>query len=199
MGLADSGRNRPRMKSSISTGTSVMASSDEKPTASVLVQASGRNMRPSWASSRKTGRNETTMMTSEKKMAGPTCLAASSRICASRCSAVAGQTIAVETLADWDPCRREMAVAVFHHDNGGVHQHSDGQRQPAQRHDVGAHVQVIHRDERRNDGDGQRQNRDERRAEVEEENDDDQADDDRLFQQIALQGLDGFVNQSERS
>ena len=79
-GFRDSGRNRPRMKRSISTGTSVIANSEEKPTASVFVQARGRNMRPSCASSRKTGRKETTMMTREKKIAGPTCLAASSRM-----------------------------------------------------------------------------------------------------------------------
>src|SRR5216683_1239877 len=57
-GFRDSGRRRPRMKRTISTGTSVMASKDEKPTASVFVQASGRNIRPSCASSKKTGRNE---------------------------------------------------------------------------------------------------------------------------------------------
>src|SRR5207245_2969846 len=79
-GFRDSGRRRPRIKRTISTGTRVMARSDEKPTANVFVQASGRNIRPSWASSKKTGRNETTMIKSEKKMAGPTCLAESSKI-----------------------------------------------------------------------------------------------------------------------
>ncbi len=64
-GFCDSGRSLPRRQSGISAGTSVMESSEEKMSASVLVQASGRNMRPSCASSRKTGRNETTMMMSE--------------------------------------------------------------------------------------------------------------------------------------
>jgi hypothetical protein len=41
-----------------------------------LVNASGRNIRPSCASSRKTGTNETMMIASEKKMARATCLAA---------------------------------------------------------------------------------------------------------------------------
>ena len=63
----------------MSTGTRVMARTEEKPTARVLVQARGRNMRPSCDSSKKTGRKETTMITSEKNMAGPTCLAASNR------------------------------------------------------------------------------------------------------------------------
>jgi len=79
-GSAITGRGRPRMKRTISTGTSVMASKDEKPTANVFVQASGRNIRPSWASSRKTGRKDTTMMSSEKKIAGPTCFAESNKI-----------------------------------------------------------------------------------------------------------------------
>src|SRR5579864_1479885 len=76
-GFSDSGRSLPLMNITINTGTSVIASSDENPTASVFVQASGRNMRPSWASSKNTGRNETTMIRSEKNNAGPTCLAAS--------------------------------------------------------------------------------------------------------------------------
>ena len=76
MGFVDSGFNLPRMKISISTGTRVIARTDENPIARVLVQARGRNILPSCASSRNTGRNETTMMMSEKKMGGPTCLAA---------------------------------------------------------------------------------------------------------------------------
>ena len=64
-GFFDSGRNFPRRHSGMRAGTSVMESNEEKMRASVLVQARGRNMRPSWASSRKTGRNDTTMMMSE--------------------------------------------------------------------------------------------------------------------------------------
>src|SRR5216117_4209923 len=79
-GFRDSGRRRPRIKRIIKTGTSVMASKDEKPTANVFVQASGRNILPSCASSKKTGKNDTTMISSEKKIAGPTCFAESSKI-----------------------------------------------------------------------------------------------------------------------
>src|SRR6266699_6772115 len=57
-GFRDSGRSGPRMKRTIKTGTSVMASKDEKPTANVFVQASGRNILPSCASSKKTGRKD---------------------------------------------------------------------------------------------------------------------------------------------
>src|SRR5713101_7634103 len=80
MGFSDSGRNLPFMNMTISTGTSVMAKTEEKPTASVFVHANGLNIRPSCASSKKTGRKETTMITSEKKIAGPTCFAESKRI-----------------------------------------------------------------------------------------------------------------------
>ncbi len=41
----------------------------------VFVNASGRNSLPSCPSSRNTGRNDTTMMATEKKIAGPTCFA----------------------------------------------------------------------------------------------------------------------------
>ena len=64
------------MKIVISTGTSVIDSSAAKIIANVLVNASGRNMRPSCASSRNTGTNETMMIASEKKIARPTCRAA---------------------------------------------------------------------------------------------------------------------------
>ena len=42
-------------------------------------------------------------------------------------------------------------------------------------------------------GDRQRQNRNERRAEVEKKDDDDEADDDGLFDQVALQRVDRIV------
>ena len=46
---------------------------------------------------------------------------------------------------------RQVAVAVFHHDDGGIDQDADGQRQSAQRHDVGTDMQEIHRDEGRDE------------------------------------------------
>src|SRR6266478_1525298 len=80
MGFRDSGISRPRMNRIMSTGTSVIAKTEEKPTASVFVHANGRNIRPSCASNKKTGRKETTTITSEKKIAGPTCFVESKRI-----------------------------------------------------------------------------------------------------------------------
>ena len=78
MGFCDSGFSRlPLMKMIISTGTSVMDRRDAAIIANVLVNASGRNIRPSCASSRKTGTNEMTMIAREKKIGRATCLAAS--------------------------------------------------------------------------------------------------------------------------
>ena len=56
---------RPRMKSPISTGTSVMLSKLAAAIAKVFVSASGVKSRPSWPSSVNTGMNETVMMSSE--------------------------------------------------------------------------------------------------------------------------------------
>ena len=99
-----------------------MASIEEKPTAEVFVQASGRNMRPSCASSRNTGRKETTMMSNEKNSAGQPALP--------RRSGCAGAP--VQELRSLSRMLREMAISVFHHHDCRIHQHSDGQRQPAQ-------------------------------------------------------------------
>ena len=60
--------NGPRTSHVQSTGTIVTASKVEPSIANVFVKASGRNIRPSCASSRKTGVNEMMMMASEKKI-----------------------------------------------------------------------------------------------------------------------------------
>ena len=80
-GFFASGITLPRMKSSISTGTSVTDSSAAPAIANVLVQASGANRRPSCASSVNTGRNETVMISSEMNSAGPTSRQASTIAC----------------------------------------------------------------------------------------------------------------------
>ena len=59
----------------MSTGTSVMAMMADPPKTKVLVNASGRNSFPSCPSSRNTGRKETTMIATAKKMGRPTCFA----------------------------------------------------------------------------------------------------------------------------
>src|SRR5437660_4027051 len=65
-GFFDSGCSLPLINMTINTGTRVIASNEENATANVFVQPSGLNMRPSCASSRKTERNDPTMITRQK-------------------------------------------------------------------------------------------------------------------------------------
>src|SRR2546430_14732505 len=60
----------------MSAGTSVTESSAAAAIAKVLVSASGRNSRPSWSSSVKTGRNDSVMIRRDMNSAGPTSRAA---------------------------------------------------------------------------------------------------------------------------
>ena len=120
-GFRDSGRSLPLMSMSISIGTSVIARRDEKPTASVLVQASGRNMRPSCASSKKTGRNETTIISNEKKQRRPNLLGSVYQNLAALCL-IHGTGILPFS---------EMAIPVLDHHNGRVHQNANGKSQTA--------------------------------------------------------------------
>src|SRR5215210_1993084 len=102
-------------------------------------------MRPSWASSMKTGTNDTMMIAREKKIARPTC-----------CAAALGR------LAD-------AAVRVLDDDDRRVHQLPDRKGDSAEGHDVRRDPQVVHGDERHDHGDRQRDDRYQRRAEMEQE------------------------------
>ena len=57
-------------------------------------------------------------------------------------------------------------------------------------------MQVVHGDERRDDCNGKRDDGNQCGTKVEEENDNDEADDDCFLDQIALQCLNGFLNQA---
>jgi hypothetical protein len=70
----------PRTNATISAGTSVTDNTAAAAIANVFVKASGLNSRPSCASSVKTGRNDTVMISRLKKSDGPTSLAASTMI-----------------------------------------------------------------------------------------------------------------------
>ena len=74
----------------------------------LLVQASGVNSRPSWASRAKTGRNDTVMMRSEKKRAGPTSFDARVTM-AHRSSAVSMPVSSRATVSGSTPCSRSFA------------------------------------------------------------------------------------------
>ena len=172
----------------------MIARIDEKVIAKVLVSASGRNIRPSCASSRKTGRKETTMMISEKKSGRPTCFAACRRIC-------------WRSASDTEPPfwrglmlpLGQVTIAILDHHDRSVDQHADRESQSAERHDVGADPEVIHRDKRGEQREGKGENRDQRGPEMEQEYDDHKADNDRFFGQIAPRVLIESLIKPERS
>ena len=99
-----------------------------KPMAKVLVNASGLKSRPSCASSVKMGRNETVMISREKKSGRPTSWAASIRTSRRGLPGV----------------MLEVLVGVLDHDDRGVDHGPDGDGDPAQAHDVGAQADVAH-------------------------------------------------------
>ena len=71
--LSRSLRNRPRTKNVQSAGTSVMLRMATAASAKLFVKASGRNIFPSSPPSAKTGRNDNSMISTEKKIGRPTC------------------------------------------------------------------------------------------------------------------------------
>src|SRR6058998_3271259 len=76
MGFSSSARILPFTNQPMSAGMSVTESSAAAAIAKVLVSASGRNNRPSWSSSVKTGRNDSVMIRRDMNSAGPTSRAA---------------------------------------------------------------------------------------------------------------------------
>ena len=84
---------------------------------------------------------------------------------------------------------------VLHHDDGGVDHGSDRYGDAAQRHDVRGEPHVLHRDERKQDRDGQQQGGDQRGAEVQQEEQDHEGDDDQLLDQRVLERLDAGADE----
>jgi hypothetical protein len=87
----------------------------------------------------------------------------------------------------------ERLVRVLDHDDGRIHHRADGDGDAAQRHDVARQGAAKHRHERQNDRDGQRDDRDQRRADVPEENQADERHDDALLDQLFAQRVDGAL------
>src|SRR6185437_3088039 len=65
-----------------------------------------------------------------------------------------------------------------------------------ERHDVARDLQPVHGDEGGDDGNGNREDRNQRGADVPEEHDDDEADDDRLRNEVALQSMDRGLDET---
>ena len=83
--------------------------------------------------------------------------------------------------------RFEMLVRVLDHHDRRVDHRADRDRDPAERHQVRVHALVAHHDERGQHAERQRQDRDERAAQVEQEHRADDADDHELLDQLVLQ------------
>ena len=89
----------------------------------------------------------------------------------------------------------QVLMGVFNHDDGGVDHRSDGDRDAAKAHDVGAQTEEIHAQVSDEDAKWQSDNRDQRTAYVQQEDDADQGDDDAFLRQRALESVDRAVDQ----
>src|SRR5205823_1851822 len=89
----------------------------------------------------------------------------------------------------------ERLVRVLDHDDRRIHHRADRNRDAAKRHDVRRQIHPPHRDERQDDGDGQRDDRHQRGTHVPEKNDADESDHDAFFNQLFTQRCDRAPDQ----
>ena len=89
----------------------------------------------------------------------------------------------------------EFLVSLFHHYNGGIHHHADGNRDSAEGHDVRRHPGELHQNEGNDYGDGDGKDRDQSARDVPEEHEDDRANDEEFFREGLLQGVDRAENE----
>ena len=86
-------------------------------------------------------------------------------------------------------------MSVLNHDNGCVHHRADRDCDPAKAHDVGAEPEKIHAEIRDQHAERQRDDGDQRAANVKEEQDAHKRDDQALFNQGAFEVVDRAINQ----
>ena len=133
--------------------------------------------------------NDSVMISSEKNSAGPDLRGG--------VADDAPLLVAVELLTRMRVVPRlDVLVRVLDHHDRGIDHRADRDRDAAERHDVGVHALVVHDDERRQHAERQRDDRDERRAQVEQEHDADQRDDDEFLDQLFLQVVDRALDQA---
>ena len=84
---------------------------------------------------------------------------------------------------------------VLDHHDRRVDHGADGDRDSSQAHDVGAHADPAHHDERDEDAERQRGDGDQRRPEVQQEQHGDPRHDQRFLEQLALQGRNRTMDQ----
>ncbi len=114
------------------------------------------------------------------------------------------------SVADYVPLRRALEllarmrvmpglyvlVRVLDHDYRGVDHGADGDRNTAERHDVGVHALVVHDDEGDQHAKRQRDDGDESGAQMEEEQEADERDDDEFLDELLLEVGDGAPDQA---
>ena len=86
-------------------------------------------------------------------------------------------------------------VGVLDHDDGGIDHGANRDRDAAERHDVARQMRIVHGNERREDRNWQRDDRDQRGADVPEKYETDQGDDDAFLDQFLAQRCDRTVDQ----
>ena len=133
------------MNNTIRAGTTVIARKEENPTDSVLVQANGRNIRPSCASSRKTGKKGDHDDEQRKEQCGSHLLG---RINEN------SSPLALCNLASFG----KMPIAVLDNNDGRIDQYANRKGETSQRHNVAADVQKVHGHECAKQSNWQRKN-----------------------------------------
>ena len=131
-------------------GARVIESSAAESITNVFVYASGLKSRPAWPVRPNTGRNETAMISSEKKIAGVTSL----RRLGEQLPARSRRQILRRVL--------ELLVRGLDHHDLGVDRGADRDRDPAERHDRRRDPEQHHRDEGEQHRERQRDDRQER-------------------------------------
>ena len=183
-------RSRPWMKVGIRAGTSVIERSATPIMAKLLVKASGWNSLPSRPREQNTGMNDSSMISTEKKIGRPTVRQAG--MTSSRVSPV---TFCVAEM------RRQVVRGVLDHHDRLIDQDADRDGDAGQRHDVGLDVddaelpQHPHQEEREQHRQRQRHADHERAAEVHQDQQDRERGDDHLVPHDFGERVDGAVDQ----
>ena len=86
-------------------------------------------------------------------------------------------------------------MGVFNHHDGGVDHRPDGNGNAPQRHDIGVQPLEMHHDERDTQPQRQGNNRHQRRTQMPQEQCTHQRNNDKLFQQLVAQVINGAVNE----
>ena len=90
----------------------------------------------------------------------------------------------------------QVLVGVFDHHHRRIDHGTNGNRDATQRHDVRVHALVVHHDERGQDAQRQRDDGDERRAQVKQEGEAHHRHDEEFFQQLVREVVHGALNQA---